>query len=91
MKRIVMIIMFAALSLGCGGSQNNVAPVKTVGVEEFANIMAQKEVRLIDVRTPKEYAEGHLAGAENIDVKATDFAQRIKDITPDPEEVFGAA
>ena len=79
MKRILMMTMFAALFGGCGNGKNNEA-VKTVGVEEFAKVMAQKEVWLIDVRTPKEYAEGHLAGAENIDVKAADFAERIKDI-----------
>lgn len=74
-----MMTMFAALFCGCGNAKNNES-VKTVNVEEFAEKMAQKEVRLIDVRTPKEYAEGHLAGAENIDVKAADFAERIKDI-----------
>ena len=79
MKRILMMTMFAALFSGCGNGKNNEA-VKTVGVEEFAKVMAQKEVRLIDVRTPKEYAEGHLAGAENIDVKADDFAERIQGI-----------
>ncbi len=79
MKHILMMTMFAALFGGCGNEKNNEA-VKTVGVEEFAKVMAQKEVRLIDVRTPKEYAEGHLAGAENINVKADDFAERIKDI-----------
>ena len=71
--------MFAALFCGCGNAKNNES-VKTVKTEEFAEMMAQKDVRLIDVRTPKEYAEGHLAGAENIDVKAADFAERIKDI-----------
>ena len=74
-----MMTMFAALFCGCGNSKNNES-VKTVNVEEFAEKMAQQNVRLIDVRTPNEYAEGHLAGAENIDVKAVDFADRIKDI-----------
>ena len=74
-----MMTMFAALFCGCGNSKNNES-VKTVKTEEFAEMMAQKDVRLIDVRTPKEYAEGHLAGAENIDVKAADFAEHIKDI-----------
>lgn len=86
-----MITMFAAMAVGCGGAQNKPNSIVTVGVEEFASIIAQKNVRLIDVRTPAEYAEGHLAGAENIDVKAADFAERIKNITPYPEEVFGAA
>ena len=73
-----MITLFAAMAAGCGGAQNG--KITTVGVEEFAKIMAQKDVRLIDVRTPKEYAEGHLAGAAMIDVKAADFAERIKGI-----------
>ena len=74
-----MITMIATLLCGCGNGKNHEA-VKTVGVEDFASAMTQKDVRLIDVRTPKEYSEGHLAGAENIDVKAPDFAERIKDI-----------
>ena len=74
-----MMTMFATLFCGCGNTKNNES-VKTVNVEEFAEKMAQQDVRLIDVRTPKEYAEGHLVGAENIDVKAADFAERIKDI-----------
>ena len=53
--------------------------VTTIGVEEFAKTIGKKNVRLIDVRTPKEYAEGHIAEAENIDVKAADFSSRIQD------------
>lgn len=32
---------------------------------------------VIDVRTAGEYAQGHLAGASNIDVTAPDFGERI--------------
>ncbi len=31
---------------------------------------------VIDVRTPAEYADGHLAGARNLDVNAADFATK---------------
>ena len=79
MKQMLMMTMIAALFCGCGNGKNNEA-VKTVAVEEFASQIEKKDVRLIDVRTPKEYAEGHIAGAENIDVKAADFAERVKDI-----------
>ena len=74
-----MMTMFAALFCGCGNGQNKSA-VNTVGVNEFAEIMRRNDVRLIDVRTPNEYAEGHLFGAENIDVKDSLFAERIKGI-----------
>ena len=75
-----MMTIISALLCSCGVTKKH-EKVTTVGVEEFAKVVAQKDVRLIDVRTPKEYAEGHLAGAENIDVKAPDFAERIKGIT----------
>ncbi len=35
---------------------------------------------LIDVRTPAEFAEGHLADAVNVDVMAPDFQQRIAEM-----------
>lgn len=35
---------------------------------------------VIDVRTPGEYATGHLAGAINIDVEAGSFAANIKQL-----------
>lgn len=32
---------------------------------------------VLDVRTPAEFAEGHLAGAVNVDVMAPDFQDRV--------------
>jgi rhodanese-related sulfurtransferase len=32
---------------------------------------------VIDVRTPAEYAAGHLSGAVNVDVESPDFATKI--------------
>lgn len=40
---------------------------------------------LIDVRTPEEFAEGHLKGATNIDFNAPDFAERIGELDKDAE------
>ena len=77
MKRILIMTLFAAMLVGCG-TQND--EIMTIDTEEFASVSTLADVRLVDVRTPEEYAEGHLAGAENIDVKAADFAERIKDI-----------
>ena len=72
----MMLIMLTSMLFGCRSGQKTA----TLGVEEFASVAGQKEVRLIDVRTAEEYAEGHLLGAENIDVKDTLFAERIKGV-----------
>ena len=37
---------------------------------------------VIDVRTPAEYAEGHLEGALNIDVESPLFAEQIGELDP---------
>lgn len=82
-KRFALLIptLLVAVVLVCGvSSKVEKGSVTTIGVEEFAKIIKQKKVRLIDVRTPKEYAEEHLQGAENIDVKAADFGEKTKEI-----------
>lgn len=37
---------------------------------------------IIDVRTPEEFATGHLDGAINIDVQSADFDERITQLDP---------
>lgn len=49
----------------------------------FAALAAQEGVVVLDVRTPAEFAEGHLEGATNLDVSAPDFAERVGDLDPD--------
>ncbi len=41
--------------------------------EEFAKVITDKTVQLVDVRTPDEFNEVHIPGAVNIDVKNSDF------------------
>ncbi|SHK33925.1 rhodanese-like domain-containing protein [Rhodothermus profundi] len=38
---------------------------------------------VIDVRTPEEFAQGHLKGARNLDVSAPDFPEKIARLRPD--------
>ncbi|WP_205745883.1 rhodanese-like domain-containing protein [Egibacter rhizosphaerae] len=51
------------------------------GAAEFAERSAS--ARLIDVRTPAEYADGHLSGAELIDVQGEDFRERVEELPRD--------
>ena len=45
----------------------------------------------VDVRTPAEYATGHLQGAKNIDLSAKDFDQQIAALDPDADYVVYCA
>lgn len=50
----------------------------SVDINEFKIEIAKSDVQLVDVRTAKEYSEGHIPGATNIDVNAPDFEEKIK-------------
>ena len=54
-------------------------------VDEFARFIAQSQVQLLDVRTAKEYAEGHISGATLLDVKSPDFISKAKNML-DPSQ-----
>ena len=43
----------------------------------FEKKMSAPNVQLIDVRTPEEFAEGHLPKAVNIDVNSDDFETKV--------------
>ncbi len=57
------------------------APVR-VGAEEFASVVASPGVTIVDVRTPEEFAEGHLDGAVNYNVQGAEFADQIATLDP---------
>lgn len=48
----------------------------------FATYSKNTNAILIDVRTPGEFAEGHLKNALNIDVSAPDFVNKISALDP---------
>ncbi len=48
-----------------------------------ADFVAQRDpsAPVLDVRTPAEFAQGHLADAVNVDVMAPDFQERVAAMT----------
>lgn len=56
--------------------------VPIVPVDEVKKALAQPEVVLLDVRTPEEYATGHLRNAQNLDFRSPDFASRAALLDP---------
>lgn len=68
--------LFTALLLVFGVTSGVAAcaPAEPVGLSDGTVI--------IDVRTPAEFATGHLEGALNIDVQSADFAAQISQLDP---------
>lgn len=71
MKKI-LITLLAMLGINaCVASETG--GVMNMNVKDFSAFIANPDVQLIDVRTPGEYAAGHISGARNIDVTDNDF------------------
>lgn len=68
--RILLMISLLGMLLGSCSSNLNFT---TLGVDKFETFVARPGVQLVDVRTPAEYLDGHLDGAQNIDMQADDF------------------
>ncbi|MEO6742610.1 MAG: rhodanese-like domain-containing protein [Chthoniobacteraceae bacterium] len=61
-----------------------VSPVKDVTPDEAAALMKDKPgVLVLDVRTPDEFADGHIAGAKNLDFLGDDFEKGLAALPTD--------
>lgn len=88
-----MLLAGLALGVGgCGGSATATpaeagtqagteagaaASVTLLAPADAQELIAGDDVRVLDVRTPEEFAEGHVEGATLIDFYEPDFAERI--------------
>ena len=71
MKKIMMLLL-AALGLNTACSQSKFENTDVAG---FSRLIQNPNVVILDVRTAQEYAEGHIDGAINIDVKESGFME----------------
>lgn len=85
MKKLALGLM-AALFFSCTGAQQQSATVQHMSPSEFKEQKMNRKTLLVDVRTPQEYAAGHLEGATNADYLGGEFAEQIK--TWDKDKVY---
>ena len=77
MSKSFFILMLSILGfMGCTAQNGSSIDSK----EAYGLIKADSNIAILDVRTAKEFADGHVAGAVNIDVNQADFAQKIDEL-----------
>ncbi len=93
--RITVAIVWSLAGLAaCGGaddaepvaeaaSTSAGRPVELISAAEAAELSDDPAITVIDVRTPEEYAEGHLDGATLIDFYTATFADQIGELDRD--------
>ena len=78
MKKIFACLM-ATLGLTSACGQSN---FKDANVKDFAELIKEPDVVLLDVRTAGEFAEGHIEGALSIDQAQSDFIDKVQTAIP---------
>lgn len=74
MKKLLLVFLMLSFG-GTGFSQNS--PVAKVVEPVIFQQEVQKDVQLVDVRTPQEYDAGHIQGSENVDYLSKDFKAKM--------------
>jgi rhodanese-related sulfurtransferase len=63
------------LALSCNIGQD--PKIIILEPQEFKTRVLNKDVQIIDVRTPEEYEQGHIIGAKNIDYLTKSFGEDL--------------
>lgn len=77
---ITILLGTTALLAGCSSSEGS---VENVSADQFLTAAAAPGAVVVDVRTPAEFADGHVEGAINVNVESADFATQIAALPKD--------
>jgi rhodanese-related sulfurtransferase len=82
--RVLISAVLIAVVASCGLQSTTDIPINNVDVNTTRDLVTQDEtVIVLDVRTPEEYAIGHIVGALNINIAEADFSKRISKLDRD--------
>lgn len=78
MKKILLLMAFVLVGAYVYSQRRSSARFESMDNAEFATLIADTTVQLVDVRTPAEFAAGHIPEAKNIDVRGDNFDREAK-------------
>ncbi len=80
---LVVLLLIGTVALAsCGGSTATDSKLELTPVTDIVALVEAPPADLVvlDIRTPEEFASGHLAGAINIDYYAADFEAQLSEL-----------
>jgi thioredoxin 1 len=79
MKKILILFSLAFLIVSC--NKSNKKGITELSAKEFqSETTSNDKSQLIDVRTPAEFKSGHIEGAQNMDIQALDFLEKVANL-----------
>ena len=80
-KTVFIIAIVSIIFINCkdvNGKKSEI--VELITVDEMDSLLELQRVQLVDVRTPKEYEDGHIEGAININFNDKNFESLISKV-----------
>lgn len=77
MKKTCLTTVLLSLVLLSFSSCNKNKGVETIPAKEFAKVISNPDVQLIDVRSAEEFIEGNIEGSVNISLAGEDFCGQV--------------
>jgi rhodanese-related sulfurtransferase len=77
---LALCLLLAASRAACAADEDKKPAHQNVDVEKFEKLMKESDTVVLDVRTQKEYDEGHIKGATLIDFQSKDFEHKVKEL-----------
>ncbi|MBC6368282.1 rhodanese-like domain-containing protein [Algoriphagus sp. AK58] len=78
--KITFLLAFLLISLGTFAQTVEKDSIQVLSIAQFEKMSHKKKTMVVDVRTPEEVAEGHLAGSVNINFLGENFANEIQNL-----------
>jgi len=87
-RRLLALVILALVAVfaiaACDSSTSSDAPgAYTVSADKAVEMINAGDRTVIDVRTPEEFAAGHVVGALNYDVNGAAFSDQIAELDPE--------
>ena len=71
------------MGLTLTGCSSGTSATEKLGIEEFAEKITDTSITVLDVRTPMEFAQGHIDRAVNIDFQGSNFEKEVLELDKD--------
>jgi len=77
MKKTLLLLFIAFTTLSSCNGQNNTEKITIVDIKTMQEKVLDKNIQLIDVRTPLEYQKGFIGDAINANIYTSDFSKAV--------------